>query len=59
MHIKTKYQRKATALIEAAGSGHEVIVRLLLERGTDIEAHNYYQATALMEAAGSRHEAIV
>jgi ankyrin repeat protein len=47
-------------LIYAARSGHEAVVRLLLERGADIEAKEKGRGwTALIWAAGVGHEAVM
>ena len=49
-----------TPLIYAARSGHEAVVRLLLEHGADVEAKDKERGeTALILAAGSGYEAIV
>ena len=48
-----------TALIWAASGGYEAIVRLLLEKGADIETKDTLQQTALMHAVIGGHEAIV
>ena len=48
-----------TPLIYAAQSGHEALVRLLLERGADVEAKDRGGETALIYAAESGHEAVV
>jgi hypothetical protein len=46
-------------LHEAASSGHEAVVRLLLENGADVKAKNINGRTALHEAAGVGHDAVV
>jgi ankyrin repeat protein len=48
-----------TALHWAAGNGHEMILRLLLEEGADINAKDNFGRTALYWVAENRHEAIV
>ena len=48
-----------TALLWAARRGHEAIVRLLLEKGANIEVNSRFDGTALVQAAGYGHEAIV
>jgi ankyrin repeat protein len=48
-----------TPLIYAAFSGHEAVVRLLLDRGADVEAKAEDKWTALIWAAILGHEAIV
>lgn len=47
------------ALIWAAQSGHDALVRLLSEKGADFEAKNIYGETALYKAAQCGHEAVV
>jgi ankyrin repeat protein len=47
----------STALHEAAASGHEATIRLLLERGANIETRDYRGITALHTAAAFGHEA--
>jgi ankyrin repeat protein len=41
-----------------AGVGHEVVVRLLLEKGTNIKAKTLSGWTALHWAASCRHEVV-
>ncbi|KAK4695704.1 hypothetical protein P7C71_g2097, partial [Lecanoromycetidae sp. Uapishka_2] len=48
-----------TALLRAATNGDEVIVRLLLDKGADIEARSPSNGTSLICAAERQHEAIV
>ena len=48
-----------TALLRAASKGDEVMVRLLLDKGADIEARNPSKCTPLMCAAEGKHEAVV
>jgi ankyrin repeat protein len=48
-----------TALIMAAGLGHADLVKLLLERGADVNAGNVFDDTALHEAAAGGHEEVV
>jgi hypothetical protein len=38
---------------------HEAVVRLLLDRGADVDAKEKDRRTALMVAVGSGHEAVV
>jgi len=47
------------ALTWAAEGGHEAVVRLLLEKGADIEAKDEFEETALIKAAEYGYEAIV
>jgi ankyrin repeat protein len=47
-----------TALHWVAGVGHEVVVRLLLEKGTNIKAKTLSGWTALHWAASCRHEVV-
>lgn len=46
-------------LHEEARDGHEAVVRLLVEKGADLEAKNYYGMTALDVAAEKGHTALV
>ena len=48
-----------TALICAAEGGHEAVVRLLLEKGANVNAKEDNGETALHEAAWGGHEAVV
>jgi ankyrin repeat protein len=48
-----------TGLHLAARYGHEAMIKLLLEKGTDIAAKDRYRMTALHEAARHGHEATV
>jgi len=48
-----------TALLRAATNGDEIMVRLLLEKGADIEARSPSNGTPLICAAEGKHEAIV
>lgn len=48
-----------TVLLRAATSGQETMVRLLIERGADIEARSPNNGTPLICAAEGNHEAIV
>ena len=48
-----------TALHRAAASGHEAVVRLLLENGAGVDVQDKLGATALRGAAASGHEAVV
>ena len=54
-------RNKSTALIRAAGEGHEQIVKLLLDRGADINACNEvgFNETALTRAAEKGRSSIV
>ena len=48
------------ALSNAAGEGHETVVKLLLEKGANIESKDdKYGWTALSKAAGQGHKAVV
>lgn len=48
-----------TALLRAAMNGNEVMIRLLLEKGADIEARSPSNGTPLICAAEGKYEAIV
>ncbi|EXV06641.1 ankyrin repeat protein [Metarhizium robertsii] len=48
-----------TRLVWAAGEGHEAVVQLLLEKGTDVNAKDIDGQTPLWLAAAKGHEAIV
>jgi ankyrin repeat protein len=43
--------RAGDACAHAAGAGHEPIVRLLIERGLDVELGQFHKLTALERAA--------
>lgn len=43
----------------AAESGHEVVVKLLLEKGTELESKNGSSQTPLSGAAWGGHKAVV
>ncbi|RYP60841.1 hypothetical protein DL770_009919 [Monosporascus sp. CRB-9-2] len=58
--IEAKYKEYGQAPLSwAAGEGHELVVRLLVEKGADIEAKDGYGRTPLSWAAGNGHEAVV
>ncbi|KAF1957092.1 ankyrin, partial [Byssothecium circinans] len=46
-------------LCQAAANGHEAVVRLLVDKGTNINAKDPYGLTALHQAAANGHEAVV
>ena len=48
-----------TPLLYAARNGHEAVVKLLLERGADIDSKDEWGRTPLHWAAESGHEAVV
>ena len=48
-----------TALLRAAANGREIMVRLLIEKGADIEARSPSSGTPLICAAEGNHEAVV
>jgi len=49
-----------TPLSRAAVSGHEAVVKLLLEKGAELESKDaYYGRTLLSYAAGNGREAVV
>jgi ankyrin repeat protein len=59
LYLNKRDSHGGTALHRAAGSGHEAVVRLLLEKGADVKARDSYGRTALHWAASSGHEAVV
>ncbi|KAF3147187.1 hypothetical protein TWF703_000027 [Orbilia oligospora] len=50
---------KGTPLWCAAKNGHEAVVKLLVDRGADMEAKDNYEMTPLQCAAENGHEAVV
>ncbi|RVD89722.1 uncharacterized protein DFL_000717 [Arthrobotrys flagrans] len=58
LEAKDKWGR--TPLMWAVRNGHEAVVRLLVDRGADLEAkNNTWGQTSLMSAAENGHEAVV
>ncbi|KAJ4387255.1 hypothetical protein N0V93_007844 [Gnomoniopsis smithogilvyi] len=57
--FEPEYRLGPTALSWAARNGHEAAVKLLFEKGAEIEAKDTSSRTALSWAAGDGHEAIV
>ncbi|RFU33238.1 hypothetical protein B7463_g3094, partial [Scytalidium lignicola] len=55
----SKDSYSCTPLSWAAGSGHEAVVKLLLENGVDPDSKDKYSWTPLSRAAESGHEAVV
>jgi ankyrin repeat protein len=53
------FSGRFTILPAAAIGGHEGIVRMLLEKGSDVNAKNSGGATALMLAKKNGHRAVV
>ena len=58
-HLRKRDGYGMTALMWAARTGHEAVVRLLLEEGADVNAKNKSGETALMGAANKGYETIV
>ena len=48
--------RKSLALCKVADQGHEQVVRLLLDKGVDVDAAGKYDAPALAGASRNGHE---
>ncbi|RMZ79078.1 hypothetical protein DV737_g3580, partial [Chaetothyriales sp. CBS 132003] len=48
-----------TPLLLAARNGHEAVVKLLLEKGADLEARDEDSETPLLQAAWTGHEAVI
>jgi ankyrin repeat protein len=59
LYINQRDSNGRTALSWAAERGHEAVVRLLLEKGADVEAKTTFGETALPIAARGGHEAVV
>ena len=57
--VNSEDKEGQTPLSQAAESGHEVVLTLLLEKGASLESGDKYGQTPLSWAAGSGHEAIV
>jgi ankyrin repeat protein len=53
------FSRETTALHYAASCGDEAIVRLLLEKGSDVNVKNSFEMTPLDEAAQKGYESLV
>jgi ankyrin repeat protein len=52
-------QFRSLALLWTARYGHEAVVKLLLEKGAELEAKDNYGQTPLLWAAENGHEAVV
>ncbi|KAF3916571.1 Ankyrin-3 [Dactylellina cionopaga] len=60
LETKDRVTDGKTPLILAAQNGHEATVKLLIDKGADLEAEdNYYYKTALCWAAESGHKRVV
>jgi hypothetical protein len=60
IEIEAKDRSGQTALVWAAAQGHEAVVKLLLEKGAEIEENDCsYGQTVLLRAAVQGHEAVV
>ena len=55
--VDTRDQRGTTLLMHAAAIGSPEAVKLLLDKGADVNAHNELEATPLILAAGSVEKA--
>jgi ankyrin repeat protein len=59
-HVDKKDSLSRTPLYWAASSGHEAVVKLLLEHKADVNVKGgWYGRTALYRAASNGHEAVV
>ena len=54
--VDTRDQRGTTLLMHAAAVGSPEAVKLLLEKGADVNAKNELEATALILGAGNRRK---
>jgi hypothetical protein len=59
IYVNKKDSHGRTALYWAAGNGHEAVVKLLLDKGADLEAKDEWGQTPLSQAARNGHEAVV
>ncbi|RYP71282.1 hypothetical protein DL769_004719 [Monosporascus sp. CRB-8-3] len=57
--MNTRDDGVRTLLLWAAKQGHDAIVKLLVEKGTDLETKNIFNETPLSFAAQEGHEAVV
>ena len=57
--VNMQHSAGTTALMDAAGKGHEGVVELLLQRGAEINKQSNVGDTALMMAAFNGHERVV
>jgi len=51
--------KSQSSLLKVAAKGHEAVVKLLLEKGAELEAKDWGGRTPLSHAAEKRHEAVV
>jgi ankyrin repeat protein len=56
---KLRHHCNRTPLSYAAEKGHEAVVKLLLEKGAELETKSNYGRTPLSYAAEKRHKAVV
>ena len=57
--LESKDEYGQTPLSQAAGNGHEAVVKLLLDKDANLESKDEYGRTPLSQAAENGHEAVV